>query len=296
MNILNVMPEYGTRKRFEVASLACPCCNKKNKLHLVTYPDKRDWFFVNLAVIACGTCGFSHVPINPFGLNEYYRSDYSASKGRVIDVDPNYLYADKNILQSLGIKRTNRHLSTLEKYVSTIDTIVDVGCGYGLTLDRSIAKNKIGVEIDPVVTRFPTSRGIKIVNSIASIPDAVADVVICSHVIEHIHISEVVPYLNAIKRIMKPSAICLLEVPNAPLLHLNLTKCRHSPHLNFFSMESLRVIIQKSDLSILAMAGAGDAERQTSRIKRYKPLAENDVRTGALLAILAKEPQNSTPA
>lgn len=247
-------------------------------------------------MIACGTCGFSHVPINPFGLNEYYRSDYSASKGRVIDCETNRLYIDKNILQSLGITRTNRHLSTLEKYVSIIDTIVDVGCGYGLTLDRSTAKNKIGVEIDPVVTRFPTSRGIQIVNSMASIPDAVADVVICSHVIEHIHISEVVPYLTAIKRIMKPGAICLLEVPNAPLLQLNLTKCRHSPHLNFFSMECLRIIIKESDLSILALAGAGVVERQTSRIMRYKPLAENDVRTGALLAILTKEPQNSPVA
>ncbi|MFX4228255.1 MAG: methyltransferase domain-containing protein [Porticoccaceae bacterium] len=285
----HVKDEYSSRGTTEMLPAQCPSCKSRNKLYTINYPDRRQWYFVNLAVFSCVECGLSWVPNKPFGLSEYYEKSYSKTKGRQSSVNAEVLFSDETFLKSMGFGRSKRHVKTLSKYNSKIGTIVDFGCGFGLTLSLVEAESKYGVEVDPEVAKYAATRGIKIVSNTKELPDGVADVILSSHSLEHIPMNDVTDSLQEFLRVLKPEGIGLIEVPNVPLLRLNTTKVRHAPHLNFFTNESLKNILISSGFEILDQFGAGKEERPLRRKQFYCPQdIEDDVRVGALVAIVRK--------
>ncbi len=67
-----------------------------------------------------------------------------------------------------------------------------------------------------------------------------------------------------------------------------MTKVKHSPHLSFFTRQSLAAFVGKSKWDLIEVEGYG-GDRPLSRRPRYKPTnPADDVKSGALVAILKK--------
>jgi len=112
-----------------------------------------------------------------------------------------------------------RQLSTLEK-VSHGRNILDVGCGIGIFL--AVAKsrdwNVFGVESSEHGAYFANKHfDIQYQSSIDEFPANTFDVVRISHVLEHI--PEPRDFLHQLYRVLKPSGILVVIVPNREPFH-----------------------------------------------------------------------------
>jgi SAM-dependent methyltransferase len=166
--------------------------------------------------------------------------------------EPGYRKRNKEILH--GINYMQDIEAFLRQHLPTTLSILDWGGDTGVnTPFKGNPSNAIHIyDISGVeaLGRFPkVSKQSAAQNSY--------DLIVCSNVLEH------VPYphrlLGEIKAIMRPKTILYLEVPFENLLKkyeggVNLvTKKRHwHEHINFFSRNSLEVLVSEAGLSLLS--------------------------------------------
>ena len=101
--------------------------------------------------------------------------------------------------------------SKFVSHVSPTDTVVDFGCGAGALLAALPAGERVGVEPNPPARRAGEARGVRVVASTRELEDAMADVVISNHALEH----TLAPLeeLRELHRILKPGGRLVLWVP-----------------------------------------------------------------------------------
>jgi len=66
------------------------------------------------------------------------------------------------------------------------DTVLDFGCGGGFLLASLDCARRLGVEINPIARAHANELGIECHESIEEIPEAIADVIISNHALEHV--------------------------------------------------------------------------------------------------------------
>jgi SAM-dependent methyltransferase len=91
------------------------------------------------------------------------------------------------------------------------DTVVDFGCGSGALLDLLPGSRKIGVEVNERARSYARLRGHETYASSADTPDAVADIVISNHALEH----ALNPHaeLVELRRALRPGGRLVLWLP-----------------------------------------------------------------------------------
>ena len=96
-------------------------------------------------------------------------------------------------------------------HVSPTDTVVDFGCGAGALLAKLRIGEGVGVEPNPPARGAAKARGVRVVASTGELEDAMADVVISNHALEHTlaPLSE----LRELRRILKPGGRLVLWLP-----------------------------------------------------------------------------------
>ena len=96
-------------------------------------------------------------------------------------------------------------------HVSAGDTVVDFGCGAGALLATLPIGERVGVEPNPPARRAGEARGIRVVASTRELEDAMADVVISNHALEH----TLAPLdeLRELLRVLKPGGRLVLWLP-----------------------------------------------------------------------------------
>jgi SAM-dependent methyltransferase len=96
-------------------------------------------------------------------------------------------------------------------HVSEADTVVDFGCGAGALLATLPLGEGIGVEPNPPARRVAEARGIRVVATTRELEDAIADVVISNHALEH----TLAPLdeLRELRRVLKPGGRLVLWLP-----------------------------------------------------------------------------------
>jgi SAM-dependent methyltransferase len=96
-------------------------------------------------------------------------------------------------------------------HVSDTDTVVDFGCGAGALLATLPAGERFGIEPNPPARRAGESRGLRVVAATSELDDAMADVVISNHALEH----TLAPLdeLRELRRILKPGGRLVLWLP-----------------------------------------------------------------------------------
>ena len=96
-------------------------------------------------------------------------------------------------------------------HVSAKDTVVDFGCGAGALLATLQIGERIGVEPNPPAREAGEARGVRVVASTRELEDAIADVVISNHALEH----TLAPLaeLRELRRVLKPGGRIVLWLP-----------------------------------------------------------------------------------
>lgn len=224
--------------------IKCDVCNSRD-IFILEYPDTRSFYFANMTLVSCTCCGISYVPNRPKGLDIYYKEIYSLDKGRKVDLPPEEMFSG-GYERTLALKRTLQHLNLIERYNDAVDSLLDVGAGYGMTLKASRAKRKVAVEIDNSMDRYLRYAGAEIHRSFDTLADADFDAIVCSHYLEHIYIKDVTENIRQMLRVLRPGGIALIEVPNVPLLRVDFYRARHAPHIIFFTMQSMRKLIEQA--------------------------------------------------
>ncbi len=73
-----------------------------------------------------------------------------------------------------------------QPYIKEDATVVELGSGGGFLLNNIVAKEKVGIEINDRAREAARKMGIQSVKWVKEIPDNYADVIISTHVLEHV--------------------------------------------------------------------------------------------------------------
>lgn len=175
------------------------------------------------------------------------------------------------------------------------DTVVDVGCGGGEALDfaAGLGASVVGLDCDPIVierldermrtTPARSYRGIVSDCDPIPLPDAAADVVICTEVLEHV--ADPSRLAAELARIGKPGARYLISVPD-PRSEALMERVapdwywRAPYHLRVFGDGQLDGLLGEAGLRVLARESTGFywtlwwAFRMTLDPKPYAPIPD----------------------
>ena len=112
--------------------------------------------------------------------------------------------------------------SWMEPFLAGDPRVLDIGCGFGQVLtalrDRGLTR-LAGIDIEPEAVAHGRSLGHHVRQcSIADFladPGGTWDVVVMSHVLEHLEKPAIIPTLARLRDILAPGGVLLLAVPNA---------------------------------------------------------------------------------
>lgn len=206
-------------------------------------------------VIECDSCGFKHiVPIpSPDELINIYKDEYYSKE------KPLYIEQYTEDLEWWNLVYSKRYDVFESQLSSDRRSILDIGSGPGYFLLHG--KNRgwtvKGIEPSSKAAEHSRTLGLDIINSCLSEETASElgcyDVVNLSEVLEHI--PEPGKFLPIVTRLLKPGGILLVMVPNEynPLQSAIRNVLQKNPwwvapphHLNYFDIDSLKKLIEKS--------------------------------------------------
>jgi 2-polyprenyl-3-methyl-5-hydroxy-6-metoxy-1,4-benzoquinol methylase len=246
----------------------CPICESGNRL-LLGKPGKISGAFEKYSetgevnVVRCVDCSGKYIhPMVYFSeafTRELYNLDYFNSNGAVEDA--------KNIGEKISIMAAVKKLAGEKRG----KTMLDVGCGTGefLKAGADAGFNVTGIDVESSTTEHVRKKyGFRILTGLLgpeSFPPCSFDVVVLSHVIEHLQ--RPIELLGVIYRILNPNGLFVMCTPNSDsfgedLHHLygrvryDRSKCYYlSPFLNpyhiiGFNLKSARRILEHSGFSI----------------------------------------------
>ena len=109
-------------------------------------------------------------------------------------------------------------------------------------------------------------------------PDATADIAICSHVLEHLPRPEFT--MREIHRILKPGGLLLVGVPTAPKFIARLREKQfqkqlaggtrvHGQHIHVFDSERLSNLARNTGFDIEYMTGTALIRKKGSKLEDY---------------------------
>jgi 2-polyprenyl-3-methyl-5-hydroxy-6-metoxy-1,4-benzoquinol methylase len=212
------------------------------------------------SIINCENCNFIHA-ITQEGYNhqELYKSHfYSEEK-------PNYIEDNKNDAEWWDL--------TYGLRVDQVDTLrlgksknwLDIGTGPGYFLDAAVRrmKNVVGIEPGQLAAEHAVSKGHRVINDYftekTSSGLGIFDGIHCSEVLEHV--PDPLEFLKTIQLNMDSETILCTVVPNDfSLIQSIFTEDKNNDekwwvdppfHLNYFSKESLRKILEASGLRVI---------------------------------------------
>ena len=158
--------------------------------------------------------------------------------------------------------------------------VLDYGCGpgFGSEILSRYAKKVIAVDIRTKAINYAKSKYIKpnlsfqIISSSKPLPfeDNYFDVIISSHVIEHI--PNVSSYLNELNRILKVNGVLILSTPNRKFRLLPFQKPYNPYHLREYTPKSFKKEIKKIFQKVSIKGVYGTKEITIIENKRKKAL------------------------
>ncbi len=136
------------------------------------------------------------------------------------------------------------------------DVVLEYGVGGGWNLAALRCRRKIGFDVADFLASSVCARGIEFVADTKVLGDAVADVVICHHTLEHVLHPAVV--LDEIKRLLKNEGRVLLYVPferEGKYEYFRPDEPNH--HLYSWNVQTLGNLAQEAGFRVLN-AGTGE--------------------------------------
>ena len=102
-------------------------------------------------------------------------------------------------------------LFKFQKHIEDEHTVLDFGCGGGFLLRNLKAKEKFGVEINPVARDYGRSMGLDIRSDLSELDNEMFDVIISNHCLEHVTCPHEV--IKKLYQKLKPGGRIIIVVP-----------------------------------------------------------------------------------
>ena len=114
--------------------------------------------------------------------------------------------------QKVGLFGGMANSFKFNQYLRNEDTVLDFGCGGGYLLNNLKCRQKAGIEVNPTARQSAHVMGIMVYDTIDSVPDQFASLVISNHALEHVEC----PYqtLIELKPKIKRSGRLVFVVPH----------------------------------------------------------------------------------
>lgn len=222
----------------------CPICSSCNYSFIGENPD-----FDNCYIVKCKKCGFFYSTIEDgYDFYKYYKSEYREVRNE--EITDNYLSSQK----TRAMSQLNFIKSNINFKLENIN-ILEIGCGLGsflneVNLNGGEGNKLYAFEADKTMYEYARSniKDLNIINDvykINSFEDNKFDLIFMSHVFEHImNPNELLLDFN---RILKPTGVLFLEVPNENFNSINylINNQKGMGHLLFFDTQTLRKFISK---------------------------------------------------
>ncbi len=264
--------------------MKCPICSVENNHprsfdYTPTTIDKLK-LFDERSILQCKSCGFGMIEkdVDLDILQNYYTSEYSGKAKKQVETKN----TDNRTSYSVDIRSLSQ-LTLIKQYIDiTSDLpVVEIGAGTGnflFSLKQAKFKGKyvafepqeqaheclhnLGGEIEKGV--FNYQNAIKFKDSV--------DLLVMSHSLEHFNPGEIKDIVSAVKMMLKENGIFFCEVPNANLeLYPNAGE-RVVPHLSFFSIESLKVLLQSFEMNIEFINACGNKQLEKDTSQKIEEL------------------------
>ena len=136
-----------------------------------------------------------------------------------------------------------------QKYIKKEHTILDFGCGGGFLLQNIKARNKFGIEINPIARNYCQNElNINCVSSIDEIKNNSIDVIISNHALEHT--TNPFEIISALTKKLKKNGKIIFVVPLDSFLY-KYNQNDVNKHLYSFSPMNLGNIFSGNKLKVL---------------------------------------------
>lgn len=231
----------------------CPICGSSNVYQVKQVKD----FFLSgeeFKVMECENCAIQFTKPFPArdNLARYYKSQEYFSHA---NKNSNFLFHVYHFIRRLNSRWKAKQV---ERHVSKIGTILDIGCGAGAFLSEMKRRgwNCQGVELDGESREFvKNTLGVNIFRDISEIDKTIKyDVITLWHVLEHFYnpkelIYELVNYLN-------DNGLLIVAVPNHDSLDAHYFGAYWAAydvprHLFHFNYNSLRSLVERAGFTII---------------------------------------------
>jgi len=244
----------------------CEICSGNISKNVLDYNDigLNDYggLFTNLKLTYCKKCGlgFSFPIIDNNLLFNYYKYQYR-SKTSTFHID----FDDLEDLHETFVDyshKTTQQLVFIDDYCSfkTNDIFLDVGPGAGPSFYiASIFLKKprlYGIEITNGASEFFNRFPLDKINILESLDEFIllknkAKVILMSHCLEHYQLTDLPKLFQDIKKAIDSNGLLIIEVPHVDLRKHTNVRGIDTPHLLFFSQESLCKLLKKYGFELL---------------------------------------------
>jgi 2-polyprenyl-3-methyl-5-hydroxy-6-metoxy-1,4-benzoquinol methylase len=231
----------------------CPICAQQQTYSVMRIHDDRYGYPGMFDLLRCKNCShaFLDCDLTPEQLGKLYTDYYPRKTFDLTQCEPHAersgLDAWFNGLNSSAFRRVPKNVRVL-----------DVGCGFGQSLGYHTARgcDVYGVEADENIRRVAENFGYKI--HVGLFDDLIYeadffDYVTMDQVIEHV--TDPLPTLRGVARILKPGGTAILSTPNAGGWGAKVFGRRwinwHAPyHVQFFSRRSMTIAAEQAGLVV----------------------------------------------
>lgn len=232
---------YGSTYRHERVE-RCPCCLSADlKPHLRTF---KNWVQIRLS--QCQSCGLilQNPRLNETSLKLFYEKDFRGSS--------------RDDAHSRQFERSRRRGEYQKQFIFEkiqMDRpmkVLEIGSSNGGTLQvfQDLGHQVQGCELDPTCCRFANQQGIPTVQDFEEIPPGPYDLILMSHVLEHL--PDPVKQLRWLRDRLHSKGSIYIEVPGAS----DPARFRRSvqlAHLWYFEGKTLSELCERAQLQCLRL-------------------------------------------
>lgn len=217
----------------------CPVCNGLSRS--IRGYEYSHTAFSGLNLFSCEYCELAYAnPMPDYSSLEAYNRSYFQNAHQGLNMDPEALRFFSGIAK-IRAEHIMNHVNSKNKQ---LQRILEIGPGHAFLFqhfkERIPEVHYVSVESDLTLHEYQNSLGIEVHTTTESIKRDDFDLVIASHVLEHI--STPISFLRSLNYLINPEGMLFLEVPCRDYLHKEVDE----PHLIFFDKPSLKIALEKS--------------------------------------------------
>ncbi len=246
-------------------------------------------FTFNGKIILCNDCkyGVMQNPPNEADLKKYYEKKYWDKRLPTVEIK-------QSKSQNL---RSNYQYRFIKNYIKPLMNIsmLEIGAGpaFSSILIRNKIKNvKISIDVCETGEQFNEHYKNNNINRVAHFfpfdSNKKYDYIHCSHWLEHVH--DLDSTVKNLKYLLNINGLIFIEVPNTEHFYFDQSSIQinHIPHIQFFSVTSLKLIFEKFSFKTLKIKECGE-----TREEYYKglssPIFGNNLKGKWIRALFKKQ-------